>query len=105
MNKEVEDLLHYISQEVNLDFDTLKQKANDYYDLNSSSSTNIELFDYTEKSFVITGDGTKSIKEILKENGGKWNSNLSKDGKKFGGWIFSKTKKDDMRKLLKIPLS
>ena len=37
-----------------------------------------------KKSLLIKGD-TKPIKELLKQNGGKWNSTL-------GGWIFSAKK-------------
>ena len=40
---------------------------------------------YTDKSFLISGDDTKDNKESLKALGGKWNSTLK-------GWIFPKTK-------------
>jgi hypothetical protein len=47
--------------------------------------------DYSTRSFVVHGDGTKKYKEILRTLGGKWNPSLTdKDsGKRFGGWIFS----------------
>jgi len=55
---------------------------------------NIE--DYTEKSFVVFGE-TKNFKDILKELGGKFNSNL-----KVGpGWIFSKANKEKVENWMK----
>lgn len=55
------------------------------------------VVDYTEKSFVVMGDKTKDIKDVIKENGGKWNGNL-KCGK---GWIFSMKHKEKIVELLK----
>lgn len=55
---------------------------------------NIE--DYTEKSFVVFGE-TKNFKDMLKELGGKFNSNL-----KVGpGWIFSKANKEKVENWIK----
>ena len=55
---------------------------------------NIE--DYTDKSFVVFGE-TKNFKDILKELGGKFNSNL-----KVGpGWIFSKANKEKVENWMK----
>lgn len=50
--------------------------------------------DYSEKSFVLLGNDTKTFKEEIKNLGGKWNSSLSKNGEKFSGWIFPSTKKN-----------
>lgn len=61
----------------------------------------LEIIQYTEKSFVIKGN-TKPIKELLVRLGGKWNSNLSKDGEKFGAWIFPNTKLESVKEELKI---
>ena len=49
---------------------------------------NITFTDYSEKAFVLSGDGTKEIKDALKEAKALYNPNLSV-GK---GWIFSKSK-------------
>jgi len=53
----------------------------------------IEKIEYSQKSFVLTGDNTKKYKEDIKSLGGKWNSNLTnkETGEKFKGWIFPKT--------------
>jgi hypothetical protein len=61
----------------------------------------LEIVQYTEKSFVIKGN-TKPIKELLVRLGGKWNGNLSKDGEKFGAWIFPNTKLESVKEELKI---
>ncbi len=45
------------------------------------------------KSFIVKGD-TKSIKEQLKEIGGRWNGTL-------GGWIFPKSKEIEVAEFLK----
>lgn len=50
---------------------------------------------YSEKSIVVFGN-TKDYKEQLKEFGGKWNSNLNKNGEKFGGWIYPNIKKTEL---------
>jgi len=41
----------------------------------------------------------KSLKEI---GGGRWNANLTFEGKQEKGWIFSLTKKEELEKLLKV---
>jgi hypothetical protein len=50
---------------------------------------------YTDKSIVVFGN-TKDYKDQLKEYGGKWNSNLNKNGEKFGGWIYPISKKTEL---------
>jgi hypothetical protein len=55
----------------------------------------IEIVDYSEKSFAVIGD-TKAIKDTLKELGGRFNFRLSCGA----GWIFSKTKLEDVKKVL-----
>jgi hypothetical protein len=51
-------------------------------------SKTIKVVNYSEKSFAVIGK-TKEYKDILKENGGKYNPNLTFDGVKIPGWIFS----------------
>lgn len=55
----------------------------------------VEIIDYSEKSFAVIGD-TKAIKDTLKELGGRFNFRLSCGA----GWIFSKTKLEDVKKVL-----
>lgn len=48
---------------------------------------NIQFVDYSDKAFAVIGEGTKKVKDVLKELGGKPNWNLKGIG---FGWIFSK---------------
>ena len=55
----------------------------------------MNIINYSDKSFVVTGD-TKQHKEELKKLGGKWNSNLSCGA----GWIFSLKSKEQVEKFI-----
>ena len=57
---------------------------------------NVELVEYSEKSFAIVGE-TKEIKDNLKELGGKFNKYL----KCGSGWIFSNKRKETVLSFLK----
>jgi len=59
--------------------------------------TDVNIENYTAKSFVLLGN-TKKYKEDIKKLGGKFNCNL-KDNKV--GWIFPVEKKDQVEKWLK----
>jgi hypothetical protein len=50
------------------------------------------LVEYSEKAVAVFGD-TKSIKDDLKAMGGRFNSQLTFNGKKLAGWIFPKSQK------------
>lgn len=56
--------------------------------------TDIEIYDYSERSFVVRGE-TKQYRDSMVALGGKWNSRLSdkETGDKFGGWIFPAAKR------------
>lgn len=56
----------------------------------------IKMIDYSEKCIVLTGKGTKKIKEKIKEIGGKPNPNLSCGF----GWVFSKKRLPQIQNLL-----
>lgn len=51
----------------------------------------MQLFNYSDKSFVLFGEDTKTHKDLIKSLGGRWNRNLTNPitGEKFTGWIFS----------------
>jgi hypothetical protein len=46
---------------------------------------------YSDRSFVLFGEDTKTHKDLIKSLGGSWNRNLRNPitGERFGGWIFS----------------
>jgi hypothetical protein len=67
--------------------------------LNESTATEtaLNLIDYSEKAFCITGQ-TKPIKEQLKQLGGRFNMYLTCGP----GWIFPKTRIDLVKKELNL---
>ncbi|MDR3246229.1 MAG: fusion protein [Prevotellaceae bacterium] len=60
---------------------------------------NFTIVDYSEKALAIFGD-TKLIKDQLKALGGRFNPNLTHNEEKTAGWIFSKSKRTELEKLL-----
>lgn len=54
-----------------------------------------QIIDYSDKAFAVVGE-TKTIKDDLKRLGGRFNPKLSCGA----GWIFSKTKLEDVQKFL-----
>ena len=61
----------------------------------------IEMVDYSEKAIAIFGN-TKSIKEKLSEIGGRFNGHLTYGDGKRPGWIFSKTKLEELKSFLSM---
>lgn len=59
----------------------------------------LELVDYSEKAIALFGN-TKEIKEKLKEIGGRFNPFLTRNGEKMAGWIFSKSKENELKNLI-----
>ena len=57
----------------------------------SVKSSGLTVIDYSEKAVAVIGD-TKAVKDRLKEMGGRFNAKLSCGP----GWIFSKSKKDEI---------
>ena len=54
----------------------------------------MQLFNYSERSFVLFGEDTINHRDLIKSLGGRWNRNLTNPitGERFGGWIFSNKK-------------
>lgn len=63
------------------------------------SNLKLVLVDYSEKAIALFGD-TKEIKDSLKEIGGRFNKFLTHNGEKQPGWIFSKTKTNELELLI-----
>ena len=59
------------------------------------------IVDYSPKALAIFGD-TRPIKEQLKALGGRFNPRLTHNEKKEAGWIFQKSKEQEIRGLLNI---
>ena len=60
------------------------------------------IVNYSEKTIAVFGD-TKPIKEQLKALGGRFNPKLIYNGEKKAGWIFLKSKEQELRNLLTMP--
>ncbi|MDH6309028.1 hypothetical protein M2451_001514 [Dysgonomonas sp. PFB1-18] len=60
-----------------------------------------EIVDYSEKAIALFGD-TKAIKDLLKAMGGKFNPRLTYNNEKQAGWIFSKTKREELENVLSL---
>ena len=63
------------------------------------SNFQLSLHNYTEKSVAVFGD-TKPFSDRLKELGGRYNPNLTLNGEKTPGWIFSNKKKEELQQLI-----
>ncbi|MCL2650760.1 MAG: fusion protein [Candidatus Azobacteroides sp.] len=59
------------------------------------------IVDYSQKALALFGD-TRPIKDQLKVLGGRFNPKLTHEGSKQAGWIFSKSKENELKNLLKI---
>jgi hypothetical protein len=57
------------------------------------------IVDYSEKAIAVFGD-TKPVKEQLKMLGGRFNQGLTHEGEKKAGWVFSRSKRDELKNLL-----
>lgn len=56
----------------------------------------LTIIEYSDKSFIVSGENTKKYIEILKELGGKWNPNL-RDGP---AWIFSNKQREKVEEFV-----
>jgi hypothetical protein len=59
------------------------------------------IVDYSEKAIAVFGD-TKPVKDALKAPGGRFNPKLTHGGRKQAGWIFPKSKKQELNGLLTV---
>jgi hypothetical protein len=59
------------------------------------------ILDYSEKALAVFGD-TRPLKDELKALGGRFNPKLTHEGGKRAGWIFSKSKEQQVRNLLTV---
>lgn len=61
----------------------------------AATSSALRMVDYSEKAVAVVGD-TKSVKDLLKSMGGRFNARLSCGV----GWVFSKKKTDELKAAL-----
>jgi hypothetical protein len=63
--------------------------------------TDFLIVDYSQKALAVFGN-TRPIKDQLKALGGRFNPKLTHNEKKQAGWIFSKSKEQELRNLLTV---
>lgn len=88
--RSIEDMIHWLARSI--DWQEVAPKQEEKH---SAVCGDFEIVDYSDKSFAVVGD-TKNIKDDLKRLGGRFNFRLSCGA----GWIFPKTKMDDVKALL-----
>ena len=67
----------------------------------TTDNLSFEIVDYSEKAIALFGD-TKAIKDLLSAMGGKFNPKLTHNNEKQAGWIFSKSKRDELNTVLNL---
>ena len=63
------------------------------------SALNLEIVEYSEKAIAVFGD-TKPIKDVLKNLNGLFRANLTYNGERRAGWIYSKKQETKVREAL-----
>jgi flavodoxin len=63
------------------------------------ASVSVQIVEYSDRSIAVFGD-TKTIKEELKELGGRFNKYLKHDGETKAGWIFPLKDRADVEELI-----
>ncbi|MFV0593107.1 MAG: hypothetical protein ACK5M7_17170 [Draconibacterium sp.] len=67
----------------------------------NADNLSFEIVYYSEKAIALFGD-TKEIKDLLKAIGGKFNPRLTHNGEKQAGWVFSKTKREELQYMINL---
>lgn len=65
------------------------------------STLNLEIVEYSEKAIAVFGD-TKPIKDVLKGLNGLFRANLTYNGERCAGWIYSKKQEQKVREALAV---
>ena len=63
------------------------------------STLNLEIVEYSEKAIAVFGD-TKPIKDVLKGLNGLFRANLTYNGERRAGWIYSRKQEQKVRETL-----
>lgn len=66
-----------------------------------TDNLSFEIVDYSEKAIALFGD-TKEIKDLLKAVGGKFNPRLTHNQGKQAGWIFQKSKREELQNIINL---
>lgn len=77
----------------------LPEKTPRLGNINKVALDDVQVIDYSDKAIAVIGN-TYEIKDQLRALKGKFNRNLTVDNERVPGWIFSKSKKDQVTGLL-----
>lgn len=68
----------------------------------SESNSEMQLINYSDRSFVLFDEDTINHRDLIKSLGGRWNRNLTNPitGERFGGWIFSNGRLNNVSEVL-----
>ncbi|NDV70379.1 fusion protein [Dysgonomonas sp. 25] len=101
--KTIEEFAYTAGNEDNIHLKSLNENNNPTSTETAITNENLsfEIVDYSEKAIALFGD-TKAIKDLLSAMGGKFNPRLNYNNQKHAGWIFSKTKQDELNTVLNL---
>lgn len=68
----------------------------------TATATSLQMVDYSDKSFAVIGN-TKPFSSQMKELGGRFNRYLKVNNEQVPGWIFSKTRQEEVAAFLLDP--
>jgi hypothetical protein len=79
-----------------------KERVSDEYKSLITEVDGIKVIKYSEKSFILVGENTVNYKAELIQLQGRFNNNLSFEGEKVKGWVFSTKRINSVKELLKF---
>jgi len=89
-------------------FDTQQQALTDAFEVailrnkaEQAVTENFVIVNYSQKALAVFGD-TRPIKKQLRDLGGLFNPKLTHEGQKKAGWIFHKSKEQEVRDFLTV---
>jgi hypothetical protein len=62
-------------------------------------NTSLQMVDYSDKSFAVLGN-TRTFSSQLKDMGGRFNRYLTVNNQKVPGWIFPKTRQEEVTRFI-----
>ena len=101
LEKFIERYAHTAGDEANICLKAPQREAGAQQPTTSAnlSPLNLEIVEYSEKAIAVFGD-TKPIKDILKGLNGLFRVNLTYNGERRAGWIYSRKQEQKVRETL-----
>ena len=101
LEKFIERYAHTAGDEANICLKAPQREAEAQQPTTSAdlSMLNIEIVEYSEKAIAVFGD-TKPIKDVLKGLNGLFRANLTHNGERCAGWIYSRKQEQKVRETL-----